>query len=210
LLRAWAAPVDGASFAQQLLARVRASEAAASAHTSPDIAAIVRDVARDAGLEPDANQVQALWAAWHVRGHLVGEQLYPDARATLAWAKAAGYRLGLVTNRWFGRALLEPELEAHGLAGLFDTIVVSCDARYAKPHPEIFRRALADLGVPADAAVMVGDSLRADVGGARRCGLGAVWKRNRQPHPPTDPETRPDAVVDDLGELRGLPFLTRR
>jgi putative hydrolase of the HAD superfamily len=145
--------------------------------------------------------VQALWGAWHVPGHLVGEQLYADARAVLVWANEAGYRLGLVTNRWFGRALLEPELKAHGLADLFDAVVVSCDVGYEKPHPEIFRRALADLGVPAERAVMVGDSLRADVAGAKRGGLRAVWKRNRRPDPPADAGDRPDAVVDDLGEL---------
>ena len=143
------------------------------------------------------------------RSVFVGEQLYADARATLAWAKEAGYRLGLVTNRWFGRALLEPELRAHGLGGMFDAVVVSCDVGYAKPHPEIFRRALADLGVVADAAVMVGDSLRNDVAGAKRSGLRAVWKRNRQPDPAMAAGDQPDAVIDDLGELRALPFLTR-
>ena len=211
LLRAWGAAVDGGALAGDLLARVRrASTAAATTHVSPDIAAIVREGARCAGLHLAEDQAQALWGAWHVPGHLVGEQLYADARATLAWAKEAGYRLGLVTNRWFGRALLEPELRAHGLGGMFDAVVVSCDVGYAKPHPEIFRRALADLGVVADAAVMVGDSLQTDIAGAKRSGLRAVWKRNHGSPVTADAGDRPDAVIDGLGELRTLPFLTRR
>jgi hypothetical protein len=43
------------------------------------------------------------WGAWHVPGHLVGEQPYADARPTLAWAKEAGYRLGLVTKPFLTR-----------------------------------------------------------------------------------------------------------
>lgn len=178
-------------------------------HVSPDFAAIIRHVARDAGLRLDEDQVRALWRAWHVGGHLVGEEPYPDARATLTWAKHAGYRLGLVTNRWFGRVLLEPELQAHGLAGLFEAVVVSCDVGYAKPHPAIFRRALAALGLPAAQAVMVGDSLGTDVAGARCSGLRAVWKRNHRPQPRLEPASGPDAVIDDLWELRTLPVLMR-
>ena len=60
---------------------------------------------------------------------------------------------------------------------------------------------------------MVGDSLRADVEGARALGMTAVWRR-----PPLDepveagadpPEVegsvRPDYTVDSVGEIRGLP-----
>jgi HAD superfamily hydrolase (TIGR01509 family) len=208
LLRTWGAAVDGRWFARQLLTRTRqANDAAATSHVSPDFAAIIRHVARDAGLHPGEDQVQALWQAWYVGGHLVGEEPYPDARATLTWAKQAGYRLGLVTNRWFGRALLEPELRAHGLAGLFDAVVVSCDVGYDKPHPAIFHLALDALGLPAAQAIMVGDNLGTDIAGARSSGLRAVWKRNHQPHPRLEPASAPDAVIDDLHELRTLPLL---
>ncbi|MBI2760583.1 MAG: HAD family hydrolase [Chloroflexi bacterium] len=208
-LRAWGATVDGHEFCRQLLARARqASNAAATCHVSPDFAAIIQQVARDAGLRISADQVEMLWQAWYVSGPLVGEELYPDALATLTWAKRAGYRLGLVTNRWFGRTLLERDLRAHGVDGLFDTIVVSCDVGYEKPHREIFRLALAALGLPAEQAVMVGDSLRADVAGAKHSGLRAVWKRNRRPQPPVVAGAGPDAVIDDLGELSKLPLLT--
>lgn len=44
-----------------------------------------------------------------------------------------------------------------------------------KPHPAIFRQALAALGCGADEALMVGDNPRTDLAGAQRIGARAVW-----------------------------------
>ena len=49
--------------------------------------------------------------------------------------------------------------------------------RYSKPHPAIFEAALAAVGEPAGAAVMVGDSVKADIEGARQIGMRAVLVR---------------------------------
>lgn len=209
LLRAWSATVDGDEFCRRLLVGVRqANNEAPMCHRSPDFVAIIQQVAHDAGLRLSADQAQMLWQAWYVSAPLIGEELYPDTVATLTWAKHAGFRLGLVSNRWFGRTLLDRDLVAHGLAGFFDSIVVSCDAGYEKPHREIFRLALTALGLPAERAVMVGDSLRSDVAGAKLSGLRAVWKRNHRPQPLAVAEVNPDAVIDDLWELSALPILT--
>ena len=43
-----------------------------------------------------------------------------------------------------------------------------------KPHPSIFETALSTVGVAADEAMMVGDSLSHDVAGARQLGMRAV------------------------------------
>ena len=53
-----------------------------------------------------------------------------------------------------------------------------------KPHPSIFAAALQLVDVPAADAVMVGDSVRHDVDGARRAGMRAVLlHRSPGPHP---------------------------
>jgi putative hydrolase of the HAD superfamily len=59
-----------------------------------------------------------------------------------------------------------------------------------KPHASIFERALGELGVEAADAVFVGDSRRADVGGAAALGMTTVqayWFRadpdDREPEP---------------------------
>jgi 2-haloacid dehalogenase len=97
-----------------------------------------------------------------------------------------------------------PDLEAaiayHALE--FDHVVTSDDVCSYKPRPEIFEQALEILGVPREEAVHVGDSLTADVSGARLAGIRAVWvnrggRRRRA-------GTEPWAEVEGLEELAGL------
>ncbi len=60
-------------------------------------------------------------------------------------------------------------------ARCFGTIVVSLEVGFGKPDPRVFEIAVSRLGVAKDDAVMVGDSLVCDIGGARRAGLRAIW-----------------------------------
>jgi putative hydrolase of the HAD superfamily len=69
---------------------------------------------------------------------------------------------------------LEPLLAGLGLRALLDVVVRPADAGAAKPDPRIFAHALARLGVPAAAAVYVGDDAEHDVAGARGAGLAAI------------------------------------
>jgi FMN phosphatase YigB (HAD superfamily) len=60
-----------------------------------------------------------------------------------------------------------------------------------KPEAAFFQLALSDLGVPPSAAVMVGDDVRDDVGGALACGMagilgeGMLGTPNQEALPPT-------------------------
>ena len=210
LLAAWDAGIDAQMLARRILRAVERAVAAAMATAliSPDIPELLDQVTRDAGLTPDAAQLDALWAACYADGTRLARQLYPDTMTTLAWAKPAGYRLGVVANHWFGRASLERELEGCALRRMFDAVTVSSDAGWLKPHPEIFYAALNGLGTEAAETVMVGDSLRADIAGARMLGMHAVWKRNgRRRQQQADPAIPPDAMIDDLWELRRVPIL---
>jgi putative hydrolase of the HAD superfamily len=101
--------------------------------------------------------------------------------------------------------MLWPDLHDYDIARYFAAATCSGDTGHFKPHPAPFERALARLGVTADEAVMVGDSLEADVRGAQALGMRAVWKLNgRYGLPHTD---EPHAVIHDLGELLDLPLL---
>nr|XP_036867091.1 phospholysine phosphohistidine inorganic pyrophosphate phosphatase isoform X2 [Manis javanica] len=46
-----------------------------------------------------------------------------------------------------------------------------------KPSPEFFKSALKEMGVDAHQAVMIGDDIVGDVGGAQRCGMRALQVR---------------------------------
>ncbi|HSP90924.1 MAG TPA: HAD-IA family hydrolase, partial [Vicinamibacterales bacterium] len=60
---------------------------------------------------------------------------------------------------------------------IFSAAISSAELGFLKPHPAIFEAALAAVGEPAAAAVMVGDSVKADIEGARRIGMRAVLVR---------------------------------
>lgn len=75
-----------------------------------------------------------------------------------------------------------------------------------KPSAEFFRLALDDLGVPAEAALMVGDDVEADIGGAQGAGLKAVqvetgkFTKDDLDHPRITPDAR-------IASVAGLPGL---
>jgi HAD superfamily hydrolase (TIGR01458 family) len=79
-----------------------------------------------------------------------------------------------------------------------------------KPAPAIFEGALADLGISAAGAVMVGDDVGSDVLGAQAVGITGVLVRTGK-FRPSDLEgpARPDHVIDAIGQLpallQGLP-----
>lgn len=125
--------------------------------------------------------------------------LLADAEAVLRHFIERGWRLACITNG--STAIQEPKLHSTGLAGYFDTISISEREGVAKPDPVIFWQTLDRLGVePAD-AVMVGDNPDADMRGAREAGLLGIWLRNQFPWP-ADLPWRPDAMIEELCELR--------
>jgi putative hydrolase of the HAD superfamily len=83
------------------------------------------------------------------------------------------HRLAVVSNTH--SPTMVPELLASmGVAKLFDAVVLSVDVGWRKPHPRIYTTALDALGgVPAAAAVFVGDSYLADYAGPAAVGIPA-------------------------------------
>jgi FMN phosphatase YigB (HAD superfamily) len=174
---------------------------------------ICRRVAACHGLKLRLEQGEELWEAWNLGGKFLGRTLFPDSLGTLRWLRERGFRLGSVSNRGYVGPRFRQELRDMGLAELFEVVAVSCDVGYMKPHPRIFEHALEAMGLRPEQTAMVGDSLRADVGGARALGMVTIWRRPPLGEPVeagSDPpevegSARPDYTIDSLGEIRGLP-----
>jgi len=100
-------------------------------------------------------------------------ELRPYTTTLLASLEGHGVKIGLISNT---EALLTRfDLDALGISGRFDSIVLSSDVGYQKPHPEIYHRALEDLGTKdVSDAVMVGDTDSTDGLGARSVGMCTI------------------------------------
>lgn len=107
---------------------------------------------------------------------------YPEALRALKTLKTQGYHTGVVSN--FSHRLPKM-LRDLGLAPYLDTVTYSFEAGAEKPHPNIFRNALARACALPERVLMVGDSYEADYLGARQVGLHAVLlcREGPAPHP---------------------------
>jgi hypothetical protein len=64
-----------------------------------------------------------------------------------------------------------------------------------------------DLGVRPEECAMVGDSLRADVGGAGALGMTTIWRRSRVRE--GEDRFRPDHIIETIADIKGLPPFRR-
>jgi HAD superfamily hydrolase (TIGR01662 family) len=124
-------------------------------------------------------------------------ELYDDAVPVLAELRAAGLRIGLVSNsardvREFARH--------HGLD--VDAGISSFHHGRTKPHASIFRAVLDLLAVEPAEAVMVGDTIADDIEGALALGLRAILLDRDGRHPDFEPR------IQTLNDL--LPILQPR
>jgi putative hydrolase of the HAD superfamily len=150
-----------------------------------------------AGVEADAAMVRTAAAVYRREYQLSWRAI--EGAALLLPALHARARVAIVSNN-----LLEEQQEKLRFCELdpfVDALVVSEEAGAIKPDPAIFHVALERLGVTAPEAVMIGDSWSADIVGARRAGIRAVWFNPRGLPRPED--------AADVAELRALDPVTR-
>jgi len=147
--------------------------------------------------EAIAEAASHIWDA-HLRSNL-WSSVFPGVEQALQALRARGLKLAVVSN---SEGTIAAMLREQGLVRYFDAIFDSTEVGVAKPDPEIFNRALAACGAQPGQAVMVGDSLRADVRGAQAVGLSAALLDPFGHHPDADvPRYRGFAafVADLLG-----------
>ena len=115
------------------------------------------------------------------------------------------FPLGIVSNYPDADCIRE-SLRALNLDTLFQTVVVSADLGYVKPHPIVFDTFIRAMGVPAENILFVGDNWLADIQGAKRAGMQAVcvseWTTIDQT------ERNPDDYEPDLQLQRVLDLET--
>jgi putative hydrolase of the HAD superfamily len=122
-------------------------------------------------------------------------ELYDDVPDVLAALRAAGLRIGLVSNS--SRDVSEFSRH-HDLD--VDAGISSFHHGRTKPHASIFRAVLDLLEVEAPEAVMVGDTIADDVEGALALGMRAILLDREGLHPDFEPRV---ATLNELPPLLG-------
>ncbi len=85
---------------------------------------------------------------------------------------ASKYQIGLICNTGYtGGRVLRQVLARHGLIGYFCVLTFSNEHGWLKPDPKIFHHTLADLGVPPEHALHIGDTEDMDIAGAKAAGM---------------------------------------
>jgi HAD superfamily hydrolase (TIGR01549 family) len=121
--------------------------------------------------------------------------------------------VGVVTNNEVAEQ--ERKLDYLRMRSLVDFMIVSEAVGVAKPDPGIFRVALEQARAGPEETVMIGDSWRSDITGARNVGIRPVWfNRFHLPRPDPWPvpeldsfrsPARTEAVLSGDSEATPLP-----
>ena len=119
------------------------------------------------GIHVDINDIIERWMKIRSKQPRQWEA-YAYCRPVLADLKAAGFKLGVISN-WDESA--RSLLDEHGLTEFFDTIVISSEAGFSKPEPEIFHIAFEQSGSTAEQGFYVGDNYYDDAVGSRSVGM---------------------------------------
>ncbi len=134
-----------------------------------------------------AERIYEQWASNH---HF---EIYDDVAPVLAELAARGFVLGVISN---SHRSLDAFTTHFKLDTLIGTTISSAQHGFMKPHRSIFEAALQHARVDAADAVMVGDSLKADIEGARAAGMrGILLRRSGE---------KPAALASDISLITSL------
>jgi HAD superfamily hydrolase (TIGR01458 family) len=129
---------------------------------------------------------------------------YDNLNRAFAELREGARLVCLHKNRWW-QTSRGPLLDAGAfVAGLEYAAQVEAEV-VGKPTAAYFEAALAELDAAPGEAVMVGDDVEADIGGAKRIGMKGVLVRTGKFRPAAlrEADPQPDAVIDSIADLPG-------
>jgi len=128
-------------------------------------------VARDTGASFTVKQIEQLME----QDAIMWMNLNPAMIAWIPRIKAAGFRLGILSNMGFG--VLDYMRPRFPWLAQFDYLTFSCDLGIVKPDPAIYLHTVKKLGVAPDQALFI-DNLETNITGAQAVGLHAALFQN--------------------------------
>lgn len=131
--------------------------------------------------------------------------LIDGTQEILSYLKNKNYKTGLICNtgRSPGRVLREV-IKRRNILHFFDALTFSDELRIRKPNPKIFLHTLESLNSSPATSLHIGDELKSDILGAKRCGMSAGWLVPEWSGSQVNfsPEEEPDFILKDLTSLK--------
>ena len=124
---------------------------------------------------------------------------YDGVDETLEALSKKELKLAVVTDADRENAM--KRLEKTDIKKFFEIIITIEDTNKKKPEPASIELALESLGVNAEDAVMVGDSLKRDIAPAQALGMVTVYALYGDKNFFSDEPGEPDHTIDDIREI---------
>ena len=127
--------------------------------------------------------------------------LFPNVKEVLEELRQMKLHLGVATSSVSASA--RPFLDRHQLTGFFEVIVTGEEVEHGKPAPDIYLCAGQNLGISADACLVVEDALPG-VAAAKAASMRVAAIPDRRFVDPRDYKKEADHVLNGLKELPAL------
>jgi len=131
-------------------------------------------------------------------------KLEEDTLSTLDRLRSSGYRMGVISNA-SDDADVQSLVDNAGIRGYFDFVLSSAACGIRKPNPSIFEIGLEHWRLAPRETVMVGDTLGADILGARNAGIYSIWITRRADRPANRDHAGTIQPRDQIATLAELP-----
>ena len=129
--------------------------------------------------------------------------VFPEAREVILELFNRGYRLGVISNT-VSSSEVPNLLEDLGIAGCFETVLLSCVVGIRKPNPAIFTEATTRMEINPEKCAYIGNKLDRDVEASRKAGFLRsliLLDTEDQDQYTDDPLIAPDKYIHNLKEL---------
>jgi phosphoglycolate phosphatase len=151
----------------------------------------------DAGTEGDIARALASFLDTYAKRPSEHTTVYPGVISVMENFKAAGFRMGLCTNK--PTVTTQPVLKSMGLDHFFDVVSCGDAVPHKKPDGRHIRLVVDKMGATIQTSVMIGDS-ESDISAAIDAGVRSVAVTFGYAHMPCD-KLGADALIDHFSDL---------
>lgn len=96
--------------------------------------------------------------------------------------KKKEYRIYLVTDFFFSKAVMRRILDYHDILPIFDDVFVSCEMSKSKEGSTIYPAILEEIKVAPEEVIMIGDNKKSDVINAAKFNIESIHIKHRRHH----------------------------